>query len=156
MMTSQRGFTLLISILLSTVAVTLGVALIDIAYKQLILASSAKHSQYGFYAADSAMECALYWDQKFNGFSFLSPMPASSIKCQDIAVTSYASAYYGSGATRHRRTTFNVPCPGTSQSNGKVSVYKYESGDTAIYANGFSTCVADDQRRIERGLKVFY
>ncbi len=156
MMTTPRGFTLLISILLATVAVTLGVTLLDLSYKQVILSSTAKQSQYGFYAADSAMECALYWDQKFNAFRFTSPRPSSQISCQGNSILAYSSSLYGSGSNQHRKTEFNVRCGSTSTSNGKVTVYKYASGTTTIYANGFSSCSAADQRRVERGLKVFY
>jgi hypothetical protein len=156
MMQEPRGFTLLISILLATVAVTLGVSLLDLSYKQVILSSTAKQSQYGFYAADTAMECALYWDQKYNAFRFTSPIPSSTLRCQGNTVLSYTTGTYGSGASQHRKTEFNMRCGSTSTSNGRITVYKYTSGATTIYANGFSSCTAADQRRVERGLKVFY
>lgn len=155
MSTDPRGFTLLIAILLSTVAVTLGVSLIDIAYKQVVLASTAKQSQIGFYAADSALECALYWDQKFNAFQYSSPLGSGSITCGGNAIVGYSSVQFTSGGN-HRRTIFDVQCGTSGNTNGKVTVYKYETGATSIYANGYSTCIAVDQRRVERGLKVFY
>ena len=155
MSTDPRGFTLLIAILMSTVAVTLGVSLIDIAYKQVILASTAKQSQIGFYAADSALECALYWDQKFNAFKYTGPLSSGSIKCGGNAILSYTSAQFTSGGN-HRRTIFNIQCGTSGNTNGKVTVYKYQTGATSIYANGYSNCIAADQRRVERGLKVFY
>jgi len=155
-MTTPRGFTLLVSIILATVAVTLGVSLLDISYKQVVLSSTAKQSQYGFYAADSAMECALYWDQKFNAFRYTSPLPSSQIKCQGNSILAYSTGTFGSGASQHRKTEFSVRCGTGSTSNGKVTVYKYTSGATTMYANGFSSCLSSDPRRVERGLKVFY
>ncbi|HYE23473.1 MAG TPA: hypothetical protein VEA92_03480 [Candidatus Paceibacterota bacterium] len=157
MMTPTRGFALLVSILLATVAVTLGVSLIDIAYKQVVLSSTAKQSQFGFYAADSALECALYWDQKYNAFRYTSPMSSGSLACNGYSLLSYSSSIAGSGSTQHRRTRFNVRCASSgSLTNAQVTVYKYQTGSTTIYANGYSTCNAADQRRVERGLKVFY
>ena len=143
---------------MSTVAVTLGVSLIDIAYKQVVLASTAKQSQIGFYAADGAMECALYWDQKFDAFDYASPMvnPQNTIRCGGNLVIWVSSAQSTVGGN-HRKTVFDVRCAATgTNSNGRVTVYKYATGVTSIYANGFSTCTAGDQRRVERGLKVFY
>jgi len=159
MMHNPRGFALLVSILLATVAVTLGVSLIDIAYKQLILSSTAKQSQFGFYAADSALECALYWDQKYNAFRYETPMPipSSELRCSQNPLLSYTSEVRGSGASQHRWTQFNVRCTSSgTATNAQVTVYKYQTGSTTIYANGYSTCLSGDQRRVERGLKVFY
>ena len=68
--TTQRGFTLLVAVILASVALSLGLILLDISYKQVVLASSARQSQSAFYNADSAMECALYWDQQFDSFAY--------------------------------------------------------------------------------------
>lgn len=155
MMTQPRGFALLVAILLATIAVTLGVSLIDIAYKQVILAATAKQSQYGFYSADSAMECALYWDQKFNAFSYSAPRDTSSMTCNGLALGAPITSVQVTTGSPHRRTQFHVRCPSTG-TNAQVTVYKYTSGTTTIYTNGYSSCTAADQRRVERGLKVFY
>lgn len=154
-MTNHRGFTLLIAILLATVAVTIGVMLLDISYKQVVLASTAKQSQFGFYAADAAMECALYYDQQLNAFSYTSPLASSNIECEDLAVTNYTTAISGIGQSARRTTTFTVPCA-TSGTRATITVYKYSSATTSIYANGYSTCNTSDPRRVERGLKVSY
>ena len=157
-MQNPRGFTLLVSILLATVAVTLGVSLLDRSYQQVILSSTAKQSQYGFYAADTAMECALYWDQKVNAFKYTTGeiYDPNKIRCQGNPILSYTTGFFGSGASQHRRTMFDMQCGSTGTSNGRVTIYKYTSGTTIIYANGFSSSSAQDQRRVERGLKVFY
>ncbi len=152
MIKNQRGFTLLIAILLSTIAVTLGVSLLEVSYKQVILSSTAKQSQYAFYAADSAMECALYYDQQFNAFSYTSPMASGSISCDTRTITNFTNPTSGGNK---RITTFTLPCAGTGES-AEVIVYKYQDGTTNIYANGYNTCNAGDARRIERGLKVSY
>lgn len=149
--TSQRGFTLLVAIILSSVTLTLGLALLDIAYKHVILASTAKQSQAAFYNADSALECALYYDQKFGAFDYTAPIPAASITCSSTPVTSYSTAQ----DAQKRVTIFTVPCSGGGVS-ATTTVYKYQSGATTLYADGFNTCVANDPKRIERGLKASY
>lgn len=148
---SQRGFTLLIAVILSSVVLTVGLALLDVAYKQVILSSTAKQSQTAFYNADSALECALYYDQKFNAFDFTAPAGSNTLICSSTPVTSYTTA----ADSVKRITIFALPCS-TGGTYATTTVYKYASGATALYANGFNTCNAADPRRIERGLKATY
>jgi len=151
MMNPNRGFALLISIILTSVVLAVGIALLDIAYKQVLLASSSKNSQYAFYNADSALECALYWDQKFNAFNYSSPMSSASIICDTRRVQSYASN--SSGGTRV--TTFTLPCA-SGGTSATITVYKKSSGSTDIYSNGYNSCNTSLNTRIERGLKAHY
>ncbi|HWH07412.1 MAG TPA: hypothetical protein VNU47_02740 [Candidatus Paceibacterota bacterium] len=155
MMTNPRGFALLIAILIATVAVTLGVSLLDISYKQVILTSTAKQSRVSFYAADSALECALYYDQQVNAFSYANPIAAASVRCQNMAVQSYNTYTENAAGGPRRVTTFTIPCA-TGGSNANVTIYKSSSGPTNIYANGYNSCNTSEPRRVERGLKVFY
>ena len=154
MTTSPRGFTLLIAIVLTSVLLSVGLALLDVTYKQVTLSSSARQSQYAFYAADSALECALYWDQQQNAFSYAAPL--SSIRCNatDLPLTTSVSGNL-------RTTTFSIPCPGGTSAD--VTVYKTNgvatcsgSSTSCLYASGYNVCDATSPRRIERGLKVFY
>lgn len=151
MHTSPRGFTLLIAIILSSVTLTLGLALLDVAYKHVILASTAKATQAAFYNADSALECALYYDQKNNSFDYTSPAAASTLTCSSTPVTGYSTAQ----DSQKRVTIFTIPCSGGGVS-ATTTVYKYQTGATTLYANGFNTCAPNDPKRIERGLKATY
>ena len=151
---SPRGFTLLIAVILTSVLLSVGLALLDISYKQVVLSSTARQSQYAFYAADSAIECALYWDQKVNTFAY--GIGTAPIECggQSIPVVS-------STANGVRTSTFDTPC--VNNVTASVTIYKTNGGScsagsatSCIYATGYNTCNASDPRRIERGLKVFY
>jgi Tfp pilus assembly protein PilX len=71
----ERGFTLLIAVIFMSVMLAFGLALGSLAYKQQVLASSAIQSQYAFYAADAALECALYADQRENLFAYNATTP---------------------------------------------------------------------------------
>jgi Tfp pilus assembly protein PilE len=155
MMTTNpnRGFTLLIALILTSVILSVALSLIDITYKQTLLATTSRQSGQAFYNADAAMECALYADQTLNQFMYdFSGTP--SISCQGLSVTSLV-ATQSSGI---RTTTFNIPCsasPGAG-SNGSVTVYKDQTGPTSIYALGYSNCSSADPHRIERGLRASY
>lgn len=147
---SQRGFALLIAVVLTSVVLALGMALLDIAYKQVLLSSSAKNSQYAFYNADSALECALYYDQQQGAF-FYNSNYGGTIQCSNIAVTSFAANQDGSART----TVFSIPCA-SGGTSADVTVIKTPSNGTDIYANGYSSCDANLPTRIERGLKAKY
>ncbi|MDB4992021.1 MAG: seg [Parcubacteria group bacterium] len=151
-----RGFALIISVIITSVVLAVGIALIDIAYKQVLLSSSAKNSQVAFYNADSGLECALYWDQKFNAFDYNAPLPATSLSCdlQQISVNP-PSSYSTNQSGGTRVTTFNIPCPGSGYSS-TITIYKQNSGTTDLYSNGYSTCDSASPSRIERGLKANY
>lgn len=59
---NKRGFTLLFAILVSVMVLAVGASIINISLKQVILSGSGRESQFAFYAANTGMECALYWD----------------------------------------------------------------------------------------------
>jgi hypothetical protein len=66
----RQGFALLIAVIFMSVMLAFAVTLGTLGYKQVVLASSATQSQYAFYAADAALECALYADQKKDTFNY--------------------------------------------------------------------------------------
>lgn len=157
-----RGVTLLVAVILSSVVLSVALALLDVAYKQQLLSSTSKQSQYAFYSADSAMECALYFDQQQNAFDFTAPLPSNNIVCNNLAIKNYTSTVAAGGGGSLRTTTFTVTCSG-SDVRGTVTVIKSDgtavcSGTrhTCMYATGYSSCDTTDPRRIERGLKVLY
>ena len=59
---NKRGFTLLFSVLVSVLILAVGASIISIALKQVILSGAGRESQFAFYAANTGLECALYWD----------------------------------------------------------------------------------------------
>lgn len=150
-----RGFTLLIAVILTSVLVSVGMALFDIAYKQIVLTGAVRSSQYAFYAADTGLECALFWDQTVNAFS--AAAPRASITCGGSTI-----AVSGSMSGNIRTSTFSMPC--IAGRTSQVTVMKANVGyscnaqgsHSCLYVNGFSSCNTDDTRRIERGLQAFY
>lgn len=155
----KRGFTLLIAILLASVSLLVGLALADVAYKQVVLSSTARNSQIAFYRADSALECALYYDQQFAAFNIGNTFDQSAIRCEDRAISGYDEQPLTGGGVR---TTFDVMCEGGGRS-AAVAIYKEGSGTcgatgekNCLYASGFNTCTESDPIRFERGLKAVY
>lgn len=57
-----RGFTLLLAVLLGSLLFSMGIAIVNLTLKELMLSTAARNSEHAFYAADSGIECALFWD----------------------------------------------------------------------------------------------
>ena len=152
---SARGFALLVAIIFTAVILSVGLSLLDVSYKQIILASTSKKSQYAFYNADAALECALEMDQVSHTFDYVNEPTGtqpSPIMCEG---QSFKYSSVASDGTK-RTTTFNIPCQSSSTTyNASVTVYKYLSATptTRIYVNGFNNCNASDPYQVVRGLK---
>jgi Tfp pilus assembly protein PilX len=58
--TSQSGFALLMTLIVVTVVISIGLTLLDLSVKQIRLSTNAKDSEIAFHAAYAGMECARY------------------------------------------------------------------------------------------------
>ncbi len=83
--TRSRGFTLLLAALFASIAIALGSEIFSIVTKDITLSSVGRDSQFAFYTADSAAECALYWDDRFADFS--NPVLAQPVVCGGLTAT---------------------------------------------------------------------
>lgn len=58
----SKGFTLLFAVLVAVVVLSVSISMISVSIKQNRLSAIGKESLYAFYAANTALECAMYWD----------------------------------------------------------------------------------------------
>lgn len=157
----QRGFALLIAVIFMSVMLTFGLALGSLGYKQEVLASGALGSQYAFYVADAALECALYADQQQNTFAYTSNMsaPAPSFSCGGTSPVS-------SSVVSHTASAW-VVSERFSLDSGKhcadVMISKPASGATLtyLYSQGYDVSCAtvanpSGARFASRGLSAHY
>ncbi len=160
---SQRGFTILLAALVASLVLTLGMSIFSIAQKQVVLSSLGRSSQYAFYAADTAAECALYWDSRFQLFSASSSIGEASPTCGGITLETdpaladipnnppyivsfelrnmFQSAQYGGNCARVV-VNKNVTNP-----------------QTVIHADGFSTSceeIESSSRSLQRSVELRY
>jgi hypothetical protein len=178
---TTKGFVALFAVLISSIVLVISFGLLNIALKEVILASSGRESQFGFYAADAGVECALYWDitgltgagdSIFPTSTALyqsNPRP-SNIYCGTLAdgttrqdITSDRSANLGNSffgtiqyletATAATTTFFMNVVYGRACS--KVEVSK-DATRTKIQAYGYNTCVFTDPKVVERAIRVTY
>jgi hypothetical protein len=177
-MKKNRGFTIFFATLVASLALAIGIAIYDIMVRQLDLSTTVTQSQSAIFAADSGVECALYWDSKYSiggsvfATSSASAPPSSGVQCgvADIAAqgtppTPFAPSPTGWGpwsviaSPVAATTTFTLTFPPYTYCV-RVEVSKFIKDDgsiaTEIYSHGFNTCAANGQTQLERELQVNY
>lgn len=150
---SSRGFTLLLASLVVAIVLAVGSSIFEIAQKELTLSSIGRDSQFAFYAADTAAECALYWDVRYSYFATIPP-PGVDPTCNNKPLNAV-----GHSTMYPYTVTFQF------EPNGYcaiVSVEKTNSGGslhTHIRADGFSTScalIATNPRTLQRSVELNY
>ena len=159
----KKGFTLLVSSLIASLMLVVGLAIFNISFKEIQLSITARDSQLAFYAADAGLECALYWDFAHPTFpesvfatstNYLGTVNPS-IVCAgaDISSTwdiSNPSPTINSATTRFTVSLANGTCALVSiEKSGSPSVTRVES-------RGQTLCGTNSPRRIERALRAKY
>ena len=134
----QKGAVLLIAILVSSVVLAVGLGVYNRTYKELVFASFWKHAQTAFSAADSGLECAIYWDTH--------QAAVTSAPCFGYTVS-------GWNPSLNITTTFSISTPVcVTIEITKNAAYPF----TTIRSRGYNTCSTTDPRRVERGLRIDY
>lgn len=149
MHTYTRGFTIFFAALVASLALAIGLAIYDLTIRQLNLASASRDSQYAIFAADTGIECALYWDNKFptgtNGtasaFATTSTsivpgnmgLPASGLSCngQDIAAHGTMPTPYAGQAAQPQSgwTPWTIVFPSSGPTTTTTFSLTYPSPD---------------------------
>lgn len=167
---NKKGFALLIAVIFMSVVLTLGLALGSLGYKQQVLASGAVESQYAFYAADSAMECALYADQQQNLFAYNANLgaPVPSMTCDGAApYTASIISHTSSLWVMFNRVSLDKDPNGNPTRCADVTIYKYSSPQppnnvvTYLFSQGYDVSCATvanpaGARFVSRGMDINY
>ncbi|MBI3573840.1 pilus assembly PilX N-terminal domain-containing protein [Candidatus Kaiserbacteria bacterium] len=156
---TQRGFTLLLAVLISSILIALGSAIFDIVAKQILLSSSGRESQFAFYAADTGIECGLYWDNKQDAFNVTSPLVQVSCGGQTVPLTrTYDPNPPDNPGHPRLTTTFSFNFDGvTTGACADVKVIRnYAPTTTDMSSFGHNTCDLTSPLRLERAIRVKY
>lgn len=173
-MTGNKGFALFYALLVASLALAIGATIFDLTLREIDLANSATQSQYSVYIADSAGECALYWDNHYinasnnnNGgsnsaFATSSASAAiaanSGLICSGSDITSSAASWTVTPAAGAATTTFNmVGIPFHNQTPcAYVTISKVGNPpQTVVTAHGYNTCAAG-AAQYERVFQITY
>ncbi len=164
----KSGFVLLFALIFMSVMFSIGIALDSLSYKQQILSSFVTQSQYAFYAADAAMECALYADQKETIVAYQSsaPSPAPRITCDNAPAYFFTAEHSGTQLTIYNRFRLD-----SGTRCAEVTIYKVDPDlipspplTTYIFAQGydvdcdtvFPAGTPSGKRFVSRGLQISY
>ena len=149
----ESGFTLFIAMVVTGTLLVISTGIVSLAYKQSLISSSGRSSQHAFYAADTGMECAIYWDIKnSSGQSAFATSTGSTIFCnRDANNPTNEWVVGGSSVSTINRINF-LPDPFCAI----VTVTKNDDGTTQIDSRGYNTCDGADARRVERAVRASY
>src|SRR3989344_402326 len=137
----KRGVTLLLAIFISALALSLGLGIFTIIFGELGISGTSKESLEAFYAADSGIECALFWDIKQQAFS---TSTSNNISC--------AGNSFSVGGSLLSIFDLNL----SSNSCAHVRLQKTGS-ETIITSLGENiACGLIGSRTVQRGLEVKY
>ena len=144
-----RGFTLLLSILVVSVILSVGLGIFDIMTKELKLSGIGRESQIAFYAADAGIECFFYWEIKHpdlvdSAFAYYDSNPPT-ISCagNSFSIPAGSNGPYG---------PYNLNL--SNNSCAKIKVTK--SGlTTTVESRGYNTsCDSASSFKVERAIRL--
>lgn len=159
----NRGFTLLLAALISSIVLALGASIFALAQKEVTLSSIGRDSQFAFYTADAIAECALYWDFRFNYFATATPAGVPEPTCDGALLNATGrSETYPYTMASARVDLFQDATP-IGDFCAQVSVTKsVDAGGalrTLIHADGYSVnCASVDTspRALQRSVELRY
>ena len=168
----KEGFVILVAVLVATVVVALGAFIAAIAVKELELSSSGRESQDAFYAADAALECALYHDFHVEQFGSNIADPAG-VSCNSstpspviIRDVNFGQANQAPSNQNNSVSYFKLVFSNGNQPDDAlwpmalVKVRKFDVGSitdkTVIEAQGYNVSDPTLPGRVQRALQVVY
>jgi len=171
---SSKGFAMLFSVLLSSLLISIGLSIFNISLKEVDVSSSARDSQIAYYAADSARECAVYWDIKKGAFPACVDGLGSScnqynieigasdpinVKCGGNNIEIFNHGELGIRTEASMDDFFLYSTTSPKEPRADISIVKtYNSEEQAVETNietrGHNTGIKG--RRIERGIDFNY
>jgi len=167
----KKGFVVLIAVLLAGIFVVIGASILLISIKELELASGGTQSQYAFYAADTGLDCAFYWDLRHHAFATSThSVEPDTLYCNGVDVTSVSGWEYktnidGFGPSTDFRgnTIFYIRdlYPNDASRDDCVMVWVTKDNQSGVYhtyiqSRGYNTCDENNPRRVERALRATY
>ncbi|MCK5027699.1 MAG: VWA domain-containing protein [Candidatus Pacebacteria bacterium] len=148
--TYKKGFVLLYALVLVSVLLTLVFGISNINIREYQLLHYGDESLISFYAAESGLECALYWDIKEEKSAFrIDPVEDPTGVGREI---SCAGNIFTVGIDPETTLQINLP---DSDGNAMVVIDK-TGGGTDIVSRGYNTDDPNNKYAVERGLKVGY
>ena len=163
---NNNAFTILFAVIVSSLILALGLGIVAITMKEVKLSGAGRDSQLAFYAADSGLECAQYFDLVQSAFGTSTDSSIVNIKCNNkTVVVSQVGTFEANSATSKfemfMEYTDDVgvvakPCADVIVTKSIVTDNGVSKQKTTIDSRGYNTCDPANTRRLERGYRVEY
>jgi hypothetical protein len=111
----QQGFALLLSLIISSVVLAIGMAILDISINQINLSATARESELAFQSAHAGVDCLWYWRNEHASSYIAASGGAPSIECFGTTVAGEAP----------------VTLPESTDGYARLFSYEFEWGDPA-------------------------
>jgi len=136
------------------VLLLIATGIVNLSVKQSLISNSGRESQLAFYAADTGMECALFWDVKNPSAeqSAFATTTTSVINCNKDAFNTGNEWTVGGASVSVLPVITFLPEPYCA----KVTVTKNANGTTLVESLGYNTCDSSSGRRVERAVRATY
>lgn len=173
-MKNKKGIALLIAILTLSVVLAVTLTVVNVALKGYQISVSTRDSVYAIYAADSGIDCALYWDIRgyepppagYGGRVFptstdsTSPPAGSGITCSGTDMSSIwdTTQQTATAATTTVSLEFGGNCVRLIVAKSQDSVNP-DFVDTSILSRGYNVACADigtSLNTVERAIRATY
>ncbi|MFH5832782.1 hypothetical protein [Halalkalibaculum sp. DA384] len=153
--TDDPGFTILFAVIVVGAVTVLGATLAGIYQRSALLVTSSDASSRAFYGADTALECAMYYDTQHDSFSTTTAdINFGEVECRGISASD--TSYSGSGPY-YRSFSLNSD---DERLCAEIYIEKETDGDgeirTRIEARSRNTCGESARYRAERALRTAY
>lgn len=129
---NERGFTLLLAVIVSVIVLTIGLTVLNTTLKQTILSDIALESERSFHAAYAGVECAQFWN---NADVWDVGTGTQPIRCVDQYVTTDNTAPHTDNADEVMTVEFDWTNADSNPGSGpeattyemctQMTVYKY-------------------------------
>jgi hypothetical protein len=154
----QSGYAILFTIVIVSAISVITAGLTNAAYKQLILSSLAKDSQVAFFQADTAADCALYFDAVYIVENVGTPPQDGDLwTCGGLELGLSTSDIMTSYALNPPQVDSSDPCFRIEVK--KATTKDSEDNDvvnTTISARGYNICDKGNVRTVEREIYIKY
>ncbi len=169
---SKKGFSLLLSVLVGSLLISVGLGIFNLTFKESIISASGRESTSALFAADSGIECGLYYDVSAAVYHnnpnivFGTTTDANDIRdfIRDLLCNGRIpySATVNSPDDFNSTTTLRYGDPSDTGLCVDIEIGKHDiphgslSTLSIIQARGYNTCDTNNPRRVERGLYIKY
>lgn len=145
----NKGVALLVAVLLTSVMLAVGIGVYQRTYKELYFSSFWKQAQIAFAAADSGLECAIYWDTH----KLTSGVPTA--QCGELDTgwdysKNYSTSFFYSTSDSCVRVKI------TKDYKDPITSYSYATHIESRGSNGTCESQITNLRVVERALRIDY